>query len=109
MLGGVGLLEEWVTVAKRGDIGEGEMIQVELDGKAIAVAHAGEQFYAIAGECPHQGGPIAEGELEGDVVTCPWHNFRFDFKTGRTLDPPIGNCAKFELRVAGDDIQLLNR
>ncbi len=102
-------MEEWVTVAKTNDIADGEMMEADLDGKIIAIAHVGENFYAIAGECPHQGGPIAEGELDGDIVTCPWHNFRFDFKSGRTLDPPIGNCAKFEIRVSDSDLQLLKR
>lgn len=102
-------MEEWVTVAKTSDVSDGEMLEVELDGKPIAIAHVSDEFYAIAGECPHQGGPIAEGELEGTVVTCPWHNFRFDFKSGRTLDPPIGNCAKYQVRVVGEELQLLNR
>jgi len=103
------LAEEWVTVAKTADLADGQMMEVDLDGKPIALANVSGTFYAIAGECPHQGGPIAEGELEGDIVTCPWHNFRFDFKTGRTLDPPIGNCAKYDIRVEGDSLQLLNR
>ena len=103
------MAEEWVSVAKADEVAEGDMIQVDLDGKAIAIAHVGSSFYAIAGECPHQGGPIAEGELEGDVVTCPWHNFRFDFKSGRTLDPPIGDCAKYQVRLEGADLQLLQR
>lgn len=103
------MAEEWVTVAKTGDVSDGEMIEVDLEGKPIAIANVEGTFFAIAGECPHQGGPIAEGELDGEVVTCPWHNFRFDFKTGRTLDPPIGNCAKYEVRVEGGELQILNR
>ena len=103
------MAEEWVTVAKKGDVADGEMLEVDLEGKAIAIANIEGSFYAIAGECPHQGGPLAEGELEGTHVTCPWHNFRFDITNGRTLDPPIGNCAKYEIRVEGDDLQLLNR
>jgi len=103
------LADEWVTVAKKADVGEGSMLEVDLDGKPIAIANVEGSYYAMAGECPHQGGPIAEGELEGAVVTCPWHNFRFDFTSGRTLDPPIGNCAHYEVRAEGDDLQLLNR
>jgi len=101
--------EEWITVAKAKDVADGAMVEVDLDGKAIAIANVGGSFYAVAGECPHQGGPIAEGELEGSIVTCPWHNFRFDITNGRTLDPPIGNCAKYQVRVEGADLQLLNR
>ena len=101
-------LSEWVNVAKTADIAEGEMLEVDLDGKSVAVANVSGSFLAIAGECPHQGGPMAEGELEGNVVTCPWHNFRFDMRTGRTLDPPIGDCAKFQTRVVDDDLQILN-
>ena len=103
------MAEEWITVAKAKDVADGAMVEVDLDGKAIAIANVGGSFYAVAGECPHQGGPIAEGELEGSIVTCPWHNFRFDITNGRTLDPPIGNCAKYQVRVEGADLQLLNR
>lgn len=100
------MADEWLSVAKKGDIADGEMIEVDNGGKPVAIANVGGTYYAIAGECPHQGGPLAEGELEGDIVTCPWHNFRFDFKSGRTLDPPIGNCARYEVRVEGDDLKL---
>ena len=103
------MAEEWVGVAKTSDVGDGQMIEVDLEGKPIAIANVEGKFYAIAGECPHQGGPLAEGELEETLLTCPWHNFRFDVTTGRTLDPPIGNCAKYEIRVEGDQLQLLNR
>ena len=103
------MAEEWVTVAKTDDVADGDMIEVTLDERAVAIAHVGGSFYAIAGECPHQGGPIAQGDLEGTVVTCPWHNFRFDVKNGRTLDPPIGDCAKYQIRVEGSDLQLLQR
>lgn len=103
------MADEWVSVAKTGDVGDGQMIEVDLEGKAIAIANVAGTFYAIAGECPHQGGPLAEGELEDTTITCPWHNFRFDVTTGRTLDPPIGNCAKYNVRVEGQDLQLLNR
>lgn len=99
-------MEEWVTVASNADVAEGQMIEVQLDGKQIAIAHVKGEFYAFAGECPHQGGPMAEGELEEYILTCPWHNFRFDVRTGRTLDPPIGNCAKYPLRMQGADLQI---
>ena len=100
---------EWVTVAKPDDVEDGGLIEVELDGRPVAIARVGDNFYALAGECPHQGGPMAQGELEGPILTCPWHNFRFDVRTGRTLDPPIGNCLKYELRQENGQLQLLNR
>jgi nitrite reductase/ring-hydroxylating ferredoxin subunit len=48
----------------------------------------------------HRGGPVGEGELEGTVVTCPWHGFQYDVRTGRNvLDPEIG-LKPYEVEVA---------
>ena len=59
---------------------------------------------AIDGICPHQGGPLAEGLLEGTTVTCPWHGWQFDVCTGKT---PLGPKIKqpvYEVKVEGQDV-----
>jgi 3-phenylpropionate/trans-cinnamate dioxygenase ferredoxin subunit len=61
------------------------MRTVTVDGPPLLVAHVGDSFYASEGRCPHLGGQLAEGKLEGTVVTCPRHGSRFDLADGRVL------------------------
>jgi nitrite reductase/ring-hydroxylating ferredoxin subunit len=61
---------------------------VNVGGQEIAVFKLGEDHYAIENTSPHAGGPLAEGEVEDDVVTCSWHGSRFNIKTGALLAPP---------------------
>lgn len=62
--------------------------------RVLAVFRQGDQFQVLDGICPHAGGPLAEGTLNGNVVTCPWHGWQFDVTTGRhCLTPRIAqNC-----------------
>ena len=53
---------------------------VDVDGNSIAVWNVGGNFFAFQNVCPHRGGPVGEGELEGNVITCPWHGWSFDFQ-----------------------------
>ena len=55
---------------------------VQVNGLEIAVFNVGGQLYASGAVCPHEGGPLEDGTLDGDVVICPWHGFDFDLKTG---------------------------
>ncbi len=101
-------MAEFGTVAKVSEVGPGRLKQVELgDAKPICLANVGGAFYAISGECSHMGGPLAEGELEGTIVTCPWHGAMFDVTSGEVLGPPADNSvAKYEVRVEGDEVQV---
>jgi len=74
----------FVKVAEAGAIPVGQGTLVEGRGIAVAVFNGGAgRFYACGPVCPHEGGPLAEGWLEGEVVVCPWHGFDFDLHTGR--------------------------
>jgi len=61
------------------------MRDVEVDGHHVLVARVGEEFYVTDARCPHLGGPLAKGELEGTVLTCPWHHSQFDLADGSCL------------------------
>ena len=59
---------------------------VRRDGKQILLIEAGERVFAIANRCPHEGYPLSEGTLSSDcLLTCNWHNWKFDLGTGETL------------------------
>ena len=80
---------------------------VEAAGQRIALFKLADGYYAIEDTCPHAGGPLSEGPLAGDVVTCPWHGSRFNVKTGAVLGPPAKRGVKsFPVRVAGNDVEV---
>jgi len=99
---------EFVSVAKAGDVPPGQVSQLKLgDGTQICLANVDGTFYAIGGDCTHQGGPLGEGELDGTVVTCPWHGSKFDVTSGAVRGPPaLQPEPKYEVRIAGDDVQV---
>lgn len=82
------------------------MLEVELGGLSVVIVRVEGTVYALSGECPHQGGPLVEGDLQGSVLTCPWHAFSFDAKTGSSLDPEVPDCMSYPVRVSGNDLQL---
>lgn len=91
-------------VAKVGDLPQGEGMVIEVDGKDLALFNVEGVFYALDNTCPHRGGPLGEGFLEGTVVTCPWHGWKFDVTTGRSpVNPQVGvSC--YTVKVEGEDI-----
>jgi nitrite reductase/ring-hydroxylating ferredoxin subunit len=95
---------DFVRVASRKDIPKGEGRMFEISGQQVAVFNAAGKFYAIDNTCEHQGGPLAEGELEGCVVTCPWHGWTYDVTSGQSPDDPDTRVARFEVKVEGDDV-----
>ena len=70
-------------VAATTDIPAGEGREFVVAGRIVAVFHTDGAFHAMDGICPHSGGPLAKGALNGNVVTCPWHGWQFDVSTGR--------------------------
>ncbi len=67
------------------EFADGTMRAVAVEGRHLLVARVGDSYYAADGRCPHMGGRLAEGKLEGTVVTCPRHGSRFDLADGRVL------------------------
>jgi len=67
---------------------------ISLDGVAIALFRVGERFFATADLCPHRGGPLSEGVIDGGAVVCPWHQSRFDLETGSVLQGPATRAVK---------------
>ena len=93
-----------IKVASRGEIPEGTGKTVDLEGKKIALFNVGGKFYAIANECKHRGGPLGEGTLDGNIVTCPWHGWEYDVATGANLDDENVKVGCYAVKLDGDDI-----
>ncbi len=96
---------EFVKVVETKDISPGSGILVEKDGERIALFNVNGSFFAIGDTCIHAGGPLSEGDLDGDAVTCPWHGVQFDVKTGEATGPPAkGPVTSYRVKVEGSDL-----
>lgn len=88
-----------VKVAAVGEVPAGEGRVFEVHGRAVAVFNLDNHFYAIDNECPHRGGPLGEGDLDGAIVMCPWHAWRWDVRTGANVNNPAVKIACFAVTV----------
>ena len=98
---------EYVRIAGTADIPPGTGFTAEVGGQTIAVFNVDGTFYAIDNTCVHRGGPLGEGELEGDVVTCPWHAWQYNVKTGVSTTNPSASVKSYQVKVEGSDIKVL--
>jgi 3-phenylpropionate/trans-cinnamate dioxygenase ferredoxin subunit len=100
-------MARFVEVAKKSQIPEGGVIGVEVEGKTIALVNLNGEIYALDDTCPHEFGPLSEGEVEGEEITCPWHHSRFNIVTGRvTRDPAEKDIATYRVRAVGDAVEV---
>ena len=99
-------MADFVTVAKTSEINEGEGKVVEANGKQIALFNVDGKIYAIDNVCKHQGGPLGEGTCEGNIVSCPWHNWKYDVTTGVSPVNPQVKVDTFEIKVEGEEVKV---
>ena len=89
---------------KTSEIAPGQIREFQLDGHTVAIANLGGTFYAIDNTCLHRGGPLGQGVLDGQKVTCPWHGWQFDVRTGKTPLGPRIKQAVYEVKIEGQDV-----
>ena len=98
--------EAFQTVARVGEILEGQGRAYEVEGRMIAVFLDGGQYYAIDDACPHQGAPLSDGIVFDRSVTCSWHGWRFSLENGRHLEGSRCRVGTYPVRVVSDEIQV---
>lgn len=98
-------MPEFVAVAKVDDLSESGKMVVEVDERIVALFRVGSEFFALDDVCTHDGGPLAEGDLNGHEITCPRHGARFDIRDGRALCMPATQpTASHEVKVEGETV-----
>ena len=96
-----------VKVAEVDDLDEGELLAVEVDGEPICLAKVDHSIYAFTDDCTHISGPLNEGELDGEVLTCPWHGAQFNVRTGKVLRGPARqDIQTYHVQIEGSSILL---
>jgi nitrite reductase/ring-hydroxylating ferredoxin subunit len=88
-----------IKVAETGDIAPGAGLIVTAGGRTLAVFNVDGVLHAIDNSCPHRGGPLGDGRLDGAIVTCPWHGYRYDVRTGAHQRDASFNVACFPVTV----------
>lgn len=97
--------DDFVKVVESKDIQPSNMLEVDLEGESVCIANVGGRYYAIGNVCTHEGGPLADGRLEGYEVECPWHGSKFDIRTGKVTNPPADEPeSTYEVKVDGNNI-----
>jgi nitrite reductase (NADH) small subunit/3-phenylpropionate/trans-cinnamate dioxygenase ferredoxin subunit len=93
-----------VRAARKEDVPPGKIYEFQVGGQAIAIANVAGKFCAISSVCAHEGGPLGEGELEGAVVTCPWHAWQYNVTTGKVVQNPSLGVECYPVELRGDDV-----
>lgn len=97
-------MSELVEVANVSDLPVGRVRSCVVAGRKIALYHTAEGFFASENECPHRGGPLGEGDLIGNEITCPWHLWGFDVRTGACLGNPELSIVTHEVCIEGERV-----
>ena len=103
-----------IEVGKVGDILPGTMKLFQVENKKILIANVAGKFYALDNRCPHAGGDLSKGKLEGQIVVCPRHGSRFDVTTGTCVQgpkigifsPTIKNEKVYKVQVEGVSVKV---
>lgn len=108
-------MRRYVRVCNINEVPPGTAKMVKFEDKPIAVFNLNGRFFATDDTCPHEGGPLSDGMIEGENVTCPWHGANFHIITGKTLEPPAGEkmgppvdkgVTCYPVRIVGQDIEI---
>jgi nitrite reductase (NADH) small subunit len=99
-------MSEFQTVCKLQDLREGEGKTVPAGRKLLAIFLVDGKPFAIDDACPHMGASLSGGYVESDIVTCPWHGWRFRMTDGTWADNPRVKIPCYPVRVVGDDVQV---
>jgi len=97
-------MAEFVKVATLQELPPGTAKAVEIGSQAIALHNVDGAVFATANTCPHRGGPLGEGDLDAGVITCPWHGFQYDVKSGKCLTNAALSISCHAVRLDGDNI-----
>ena len=99
-------MPRYVTVARVEDVPPGSVITVRAGDDEVALAHVDGRFYATQAACVHLQGPLGEGLLEGQVLTCPWHGWQYDVRTGENEFDRAIRLRTYDVRVEDGDVKV---
>ena len=97
----------FVKVARIGEVAPGQAKRIDVAGRSLALFNLDGRYHTMDDACNHRGGPLSEGQVEGEAVVCPWHGAKFSITTGALLGPPgRGPLRSYPTRVNGQDVEV---
>ena len=99
-------MSQWFKVCNVADIPEGQGCSYRVNDQIVAMFHIEGQYYAINDACPHAGASLSAGHLDGCVVACPLHAWRFDVRDGTWVDNPCVATDAYPVNVIDDEVYI---
>jgi nitrite reductase (NADH) small subunit len=99
-------MADFVKCADLADIIPGSCRTVNVSGRDVALFNVDGSVFCLDNTCLHRGGPLGEGFLEGSIVTCPWHGWQYNVRTGELQIDPSVTIATYPVRVEGNDVEV---
>ncbi len=97
-------MAEYLKVSTLSEVDQGCSKIVNVGDQEVALFNVDGKIYACGNTCLHRGGPLGEGRLEGNIVTCPWHAWKYDVTTGTFMADPSQKVPTYKTKVEGQDI-----
>ncbi|HET8913047.1 MAG TPA: non-heme iron oxygenase ferredoxin subunit [Ktedonobacteraceae bacterium] len=98
-------MAEFFKAANLDEVQEGGLMPLEVDGELICLAKIDGSVCAFTDNCTHISGPLSEGGLDGEVVTCPWHGAQFNVRTGEVVRGPARQAlVTYSVKIEGNSI-----
>ena len=98
-------MSNFVRVAKTSDLTDSNRTLLEVDDRIVALFKVGGEYFCIDDVCTHDGGPLADGELDDHTIACPRHGAKFDIRSGAALTMPATRPTKsYAVKVEGEDV-----
>ncbi|MGA9587326.1 MAG: Rieske (2Fe-2S) protein [Terracidiphilus sp.] len=99
-------MADFVRICSEADLpAEGEVREFTVAGRALCVSKVDGAICVLDGTCPHEGGPLSEGSIEGGRVVCPWHAYAFDVRTGKNEEDPEVNAIVIQAKVENGELR----
>jgi nitrite reductase/ring-hydroxylating ferredoxin subunit len=94
----------WIKAIKESEVKENKITSVSPKDVSIILIKKAGKMYAYSGICVHLGCPLSNSSLDGDIITCPCHDWRYDIKTGNFVDAPEISLQKYPVKSKDGDI-----
>ena len=99
-------MPRFVKIADKRDFPEGSGRVVNVEGRSIALFRVKDEYFAMANVCLHRGGPLGEGSLNGSTITCPWHGWKFDVRTGSFTVIPTLKVTTYKVKEQNGSVMV---
>jgi 3-phenylpropionate/trans-cinnamate dioxygenase ferredoxin subunit len=97
----------YIQITSVQEFPDGERLFFEIDGLPIVLYSLNGKYFATGDECSHDGGPIGDGEIDGNEIVCPRHGARFDVRTGKVTGmPAVADIPSYPIRVVDGKIEI---